>query len=209
MCGFGYVLKDGHACTVGEWFRFNFSKTFYISIKTLCLDVELSSVFKLMYLDPYAMIEQYINFNHYGLNEFVQLFSFMVNFTLQSTTNEMISISTLQTSRSWVVIFHLRRPMACLSLNLYDTPGLAPRMNVLFWGPGDFQVSYSNRDTCGTLEIVIQEVLWSIRGSYSAIWSNPLTDIKWHSDPWPTVTSQPIRLSTNFMTFIPILTFTE
>ena len=34
-----------------------------------------------------------------------------------------------------------------LSLNLYDTPGLAPRMNVLFWGPGDFPVSYSNRDT--------------------------------------------------------------
>ena len=41
----------------------------------------------------------------------------------------------------------LHRPMACLSLNLYDTPGLAPRMNVLFWGPGDFPVSYSNRDT--------------------------------------------------------------
>ena len=49
--------------------------------------------------------------------------------------------------RSWVVIFHHRRPMACLSLNLYDTPGLAPRMNFLFWGPGDFPVSYSNRDT--------------------------------------------------------------
>ena len=31
----------------------------------------------------------------------------------------------------------------------------------------------------------------------------------WHSDPWPTVTSQPIRLSTNFMTFIPRLTFTD
>ena len=31
--------------------------------------------------------------------------------------------------------------------NLYDTPGLAPRMNVLFWGQGDFPVSYSNRDT--------------------------------------------------------------
>ena len=31
--------------------------------------------------------------------------------------------------------------------HLYDTPGLAPRMNVLFWGPGDFPVSYSNRDT--------------------------------------------------------------
>ena len=71
----------------------------------------------------------------------------MVNFTLPSTTSEMISISTSQTFRSWVVIFHHRRPVACLSLNLYDTPGLAPRMNVLFWGPGDFPVSYSNRDT--------------------------------------------------------------
>ena len=69
----------------------------------------------------------------------------MVNFTLRSTTNEMISISTSQTFRSWVVIFHLRQPMEFLSLNLYDTPGLAPRMNVLYWGPGDFPVSYSNR----------------------------------------------------------------
>ena len=34
-----------------------------------------------------------------------------------------------------------------LSLNLYDTPGLAPRINVLFRGPRDFPVSYSNRDT--------------------------------------------------------------
>ena len=50
---------------------------------------------------------------------------------------------------------------------------------------------------------------WSIRGSYWAIWSNPLTNVKWHSDPWPTVTSLLIRLSTNFMTFIPSLTFTE
>ena len=56
----------------------------------------------------------------------------------------------------------------------------------------------------------IQEVLWSILGSYSAIWSLPLTNVWWHSDPWPvTVTSKPIRLSTNFMTLIPGLTFTE
>ena len=33
--------------------------------------------------------------------------------------------------------------------------------------------------------------------------------VKWHSDPWPTVTSQPIRLSTNCMTSIPSLTFTD
>ena len=48
-----------------------------------------------------------------------------------------------------------------------------------------------------------------LRGSYSAIWSIPLTNVKWHFDPWPTVTSQLIRLSTNFMTFIPSLTFTD
>ena len=56
------------------------------------------------------------------------------------------------------------------------------------------------------LGIVIQEVLWSIRGSYSAIWSLPLTNVKWHSDLWQTVTSQPIRLFTNSMTLIPSLT---
>ena len=43
----------------------------------------------------------------------------------------------------------------------------------------------------------------------SAIWSNPLTNVKRHSDPWPTVTSQPIRLSTNSMTLIPSLTLTK
>ena len=34
------------------------------------------------------------------------------------------------------------------------------------------------------------------------------TNVKWHSDPWPTVTSQPIWLSTNLMTLIPSLTST-
>ena len=59
----------------------------------------------------------------------------------------MILISTLQTFRFWVVIFQFRRPIEFWSLNLYDTPGLAPRMNVLFWGIGEFPVSYANRDT--------------------------------------------------------------
>ena len=61
----------------------------------------------------------------------------------------------------------------------------------------------------GMLEIVIKEVLWSIRGSYSSIRSLPLMNVKWHSDPWLTMTSQAIRLPTNFMTLIPRLTFTE
>ena len=133
----------------------------------------------------------------------------MVSFTLLFTKNEMISISTSQTFRSWVVIFYLRRPMAFISLNLFDTPGLARRMNVLFWGQATFQEGTQTGIPGGTLEIVIQEVVWSIRGSYSAIWSIPLTNVKWHPDPWPTVTTQPIRLSINFMTLIPNLTFTE
>ena len=43
----------------------------------------------------------------------------------------------------------------------------------------------------------------------STISSLPFTNVKWHSDPWPTVTSQPIRLSNNLITFIPSLTFPE
>ena len=41
---------------------------------------------------------------------------------------------------------HLRPPMAFLSHNSSDTPGLAPLMNVLFWGRCDFPISFSGRD---------------------------------------------------------------
>ena len=82
---------------------------------------------------------------------------------LPFTAIEMISISTTQTFCSWIETFHLRRPMAFLSLSLYDTPGRALRMNVLFWGPCEFSVSYSTGIPRGALEIFIQEDLWSIR----------------------------------------------
>ena len=74
----------------------------------------------------------------------------MVGFGLPTTTNEMVSISTSQTFRSWVVVFRLRWPMVFLSLDFCDTPGLAPRLNVLFWGPGDFTVSYAWNRTCNS-----------------------------------------------------------
>ena len=41
------------------------------------------------------------------------------------------------------------------------------------------------------LEIVIEEVLWSIRGSYQTIWSFPLTNVKWHSVTWPNTMTTP------------------
>ena len=44
---------------------------------------------------------------------------------------------------------------------------LASRIDVLFWGRHDFQISFSIRQ--GTLEIVIEDILWSIRGSYQTI----------------------------------------
>ena len=133
----------------------------------------------------------------------------MVNFTLPSTTNEMISISTSQTFRSWVVTFHLRQPMAFLSLNLYDTPGLAPRMNVLFWGPGDFPVSYSNRDTSWNA--------WNRHsGSFMVDTGILFSNMKFPSHEcwmtfWPLTNSDYPTNQTfhNSMTLIPTLTFTE
>ena len=61
----------------------------------------------------------------------------------------------------------------------------------------------------GTLEIVIQESFMVDTGIFFSNMNTPITNVKCHSDPWPTVTSQPIRLSTNFMTFIPSLTFND
>ena len=49
-----------------------------------------------------------------------------VNSVLPFTTNVTISISILQTFRSWVATSYLRPPMAFLSHNSSDTPGLIP-----------------------------------------------------------------------------------
>ena len=68
------------------------------------------------------------------------------NFVFPFTTNVTISISILQTFRSWVAISHLRPPLPFLYHNSSDTPGLAPLMNVLFWGRRDFPISFSGRD---------------------------------------------------------------
>ena len=53
-----------------------------------------------------------------------------VNFTLPFTTSVTILISILQIFRSWAATSHLRPPLAFLSHNSSDTPGLAPLMNV-------------------------------------------------------------------------------
>ena len=69
-----------------------------------------------------------------------------VNITLPYVTHVRISISIKQIFRSWVAIFPF---MASLSRSIYDMPGLAPGMDVLFWGPRDFPISFFRRDTLG------------------------------------------------------------
>ena len=64
--------------------------------------------------------------------------------SLPFMTNVMISISMSQIFRSWVAIYQLRPPMESLSHSLYDMPGLAPRMDVLFWGRHDITINFSN-----------------------------------------------------------------
>ena len=126
---------------------------------------------------------------------YLDLLLSVVNFTLPFTTNEMISISTSQTFRPWVDIFHIRWPTAFLSLSLYDT--LAPRtcMNVVVWWPCDFPVHcklLKQGDIMECLKLSFRKFY----GRYGNV-ILPLTNVKWHSDLWPiTVTSQPIRIST-------------
>ena len=56
----------------------------------------------------------------------------------------------------------------------------------MFYPEGDTTFKKASRTGIrqGTLEIVIEEVLWSILGSYQTIWSFPLTNVKWHSVTW-------------------------
>ena len=114
-----------------------------------------------------------------------------------------ISFSTSQIFRSWVAVFQQRPPRASLFRSSYDMPWLAPRTDALSWGQRDFHISFSNGDIRReTLEIVIEEVLWSIRGSYQSIWSFPLTNVKWHSVTWPYTMKTPY-----WSDFVPNLTF--
>ena len=68
-------------------------------------------------------------------------------YLLQKQKENCITHEASQIFRSWVEKIDPRRPVVFLSLSLYDTPGRVPHMTVLFWGPGDFPVSYSSRHT--------------------------------------------------------------
>ena len=65
--------------------------------------------------------------------------------------SHMIWQNALSDAMTWLnaisaATSQLRPPMAFLSHNSSDTPGLAPLMNVSFWGRCDFPISFSGRD---------------------------------------------------------------
>ena len=113
----------------------------------------------------------------------------------------------IKTFRSWVELFHpaydvfnsqlIRYARACSSYECFILRARRLSSKLLKQGYLAERLKSSFRKFYG----------W--HGSYSAIWSIPFTNVKWHSDSWPTVTFQPIRLSTNCMTLIPSLTFTD
>ena len=92
-------------------------------------------------------------------------------------TNVTISISTS-------LIFQPRPPMSSLFRSLYDMPGFAPRMDILRATRLSNKLSRIGIRQ-GTLEIVIEEVLWSIQGSYQTIWSFLLTKLMLNDILWP------------------------
>ena len=84
-------------------------------------------------------------------------------------------------------------------------------MNVLFWDPGDFPVSYTNRDTY--LIERSKSSLWTFYGQYwGLIQQNEVSLSRMLNDILTLDQLQWLpnwSLSTNFMTLIPSLTFAE
>ena len=121
----------------------------------------------------------------------------------------MISISTSQTFNSWVVNYKysIFAGQWRFYLSAYTIrKGLNFEWMFYSGGQATFKKATQTMIPRGTLEI-------DFYGRYEDLiqhYEVSLTNFKWHYDPWPvTVTSQPIRLSTSFMTLIPSLTFVE
>ena len=91
----------------------------------------------------------------------------------------MFSISTSQIFRSWVAIFQPRPPMASIS-QLIRYARNCSSYECFILRATTFKEASRTGIRQGTLEIVIEEVLLSIWGSYQTIWSFPLTNVKWH-----------------------------
>ena len=121
-----------------------------------------------------------------------------------------ISISILQTFRSWVATSHLRPPMAFLSHNSSDTPGLAPLMNILFWGRCVFPISFSGRDMSRNVWNRLQGSSMVGTGILPNNMRSPLPNVARQSGWWPhTVTLSIDRTLHQFLTITDLDLITE
>ena len=82
-----------------------------------------------------------------GLNDSARAFRGKFTFAGAWESCRGIRAICITIFRSWVAIYQFLPPIASSSHSLYNLPGFAPRMDVLFWGRNDFQISFSNRDT--------------------------------------------------------------
>ena len=109
------------------------------------------------------------------------------------------------------LILSVVRPSVCLSVR--PSFCLSVRLSHFWFADNFFTlrdrafifgkcVPYRTGIRQGTLDIVIEEVFWSIRGSYQTIWSFPLTNVKWHSVNWPYTMTTPY-----WSDFVPNSTF--
>ena len=134
----------------------------------------------------------------------------VVNFALPFTTNVTISISILQTFRFWVATFQFRPLMASLSLKSSDTTGLAPLMNVLFWGQCDFPISFSGRDRSRNVWNHIKGSSMVGTGFLPHNMRSPSPEYTRHSGWWPyTVTPSIDRTLHQFLTVTDLDLITE
>ena len=115
-------------------------------------------------------------------------------------SNVKTSISISRISRSWVAIYQLHPPIASLSQSLYDMPGFALRMNVLFWGRHDFQISFSNvkerlkssskkfygryRDLIKQYEVPLSRMLNNILYPDQIQWQSSTNQISYRTQPF-------------------------
>ena len=80
-----------------------------------------------------------------------------------------------------IAIFHLCSLRRFLSRSLYDIPGRAPDMGVLFWGQRDFPISFSNRDASKNAWNRHWGSFMVETGSFRTILSSNLANVNWHS----------------------------
>ena len=108
------------------------------------------------------------------------LVSGLLNFEHPSVLLFCLRSKVVITSTEAVPIHHtyIMKVVPCISTTLHVS---------LIWGKNSYSIKNGTwTGIChGTIEIVPQEVLWSIWGSHQTLWSLPLPNVTWQFGTWP------------------------